>query len=178
MASMTRWVAFLGGINVGGHRVTMDRLRTQFEALKLSNVSTFIASGNVIFEAALEAHDLETKIQMRLERALGYAVPTFVRAAPAVIAAAAREPFDVVADGDTHLVAILRLPPTSAAKKATLALSTARDTFAAHGAELHWRIHGKSMDSEVQVKILSKTILQPFTIRNAKSLRKLAATLR
>ena len=30
---MTTYVAFLAGINVGGRRVTMDRLRTSFEKL-------------------------------------------------------------------------------------------------------------------------------------------------
>lgn len=58
---MQRYIAFLRAINVGGHTVKMDRLREIFEALGFSNVETFIASGNVVFEttardpAALEA---------------------------------------------------------------------------------------------------------------------------
>jgi uncharacterized protein (DUF1697 family) len=47
---MSRYIAFLRAINVGGHTVKMDILRQQFEALGFSNVETFIASGNVIFE--------------------------------------------------------------------------------------------------------------------------------
>jgi uncharacterized protein (DUF1697 family) len=46
---MTQYVAFLRGINVGGHRVKMDRLREIFEETGLSDVSTFIARGNVVF---------------------------------------------------------------------------------------------------------------------------------
>ncbi|NNK48375.1 MAG: DUF1697 domain-containing protein, partial [Gemmatimonadetes bacterium] len=46
---MRQYIAFLRGINVGGHRVKMNRLGELFEELGLSNVSTFIASGNVIF---------------------------------------------------------------------------------------------------------------------------------
>lgn len=48
---MTRYFAFLRAINVGGHVVKMDRLRQVFESLAFSNVETFIASGNVIFES-------------------------------------------------------------------------------------------------------------------------------
>ena len=46
---MPRLIAFLRAINVGGHNVTMEKLRKQFEALGCEEVETFIASGNVIF---------------------------------------------------------------------------------------------------------------------------------
>ena len=48
---MPQYIAFLRGINVGGHRVKMDRLRELFEELSLRDVSTIISSGNVIFSA-------------------------------------------------------------------------------------------------------------------------------
>ena len=50
--TMRRYVAFLRAINVGGHTVKMDRLRALFAELGHGGVETFIASGNVIFEAA------------------------------------------------------------------------------------------------------------------------------
>jgi len=46
---MTRYIAFLRAINVGGHTVKMEHLRGIFESMGFSNVETFIASGNVIF---------------------------------------------------------------------------------------------------------------------------------
>lgn len=175
---MTRYVAFLGGINVGGHRVTMDRLRAEFEALGCTGVSTFIASGNVVFGAAGKAAPLELRIEAHLAEHLGYPVPTFVRTAAAVVKAAAREPFGRLADGDTHMVVFLRRAPTAAARKGTAALSNARDRFEVHGTELHWLIHGGVSDSSVTGSVLSRTVGQPWTSRNTKSLRKLAAQLR
>src|SRR3954469_1096146 len=78
--SIRRYIAFLRGINVGGHRVKMDRLRDLFTALGFSNVATFIASGNVIFEApATDVTELEERIEAQLERSLGYEVEIFVR---------------------------------------------------------------------------------------------------
>ena len=47
---MTRCVAFLRAVNVGGRTVKMEALRAAFEALGFEPVQTFIASGNVIFE--------------------------------------------------------------------------------------------------------------------------------
>ena len=49
---MERYVAFLRAINVGGRGVCkMDDLRTAFDAAGARNVRTFIASGNVVFDA-------------------------------------------------------------------------------------------------------------------------------
>ena len=49
-AVMTKYVAFLRGINVGRHkRIKMADLKRAFEAAGFHNVATYIASGNVIF---------------------------------------------------------------------------------------------------------------------------------
>jgi uncharacterized protein (DUF1697 family) len=175
---MSRYVAFLGGINVGGHRVTMDALRAEFEALGLTGVSTFIASGNVVFDASGKAAPLESKIEAHLAGQLGYAVPTFVRTATVVVDIATREPFGPIAGGDTHLVAFLRKAPTATAKKATEALSNDQDRLAVHGTELHWLVHGGFSDSSIKTSVLAKALGQPWTTRNTKSLRKLAERLR
>jgi uncharacterized protein (DUF1697 family) len=77
---MPKFVAFLRAINVGGHLVKMDELRGLFEALGFTNVETFIASGNVIFDSkATNVKSLERKIEKHLEASLGYAVTTFIR---------------------------------------------------------------------------------------------------
>lgn len=47
---MTRFVALLRGVNVGGSRtLSMQQLRQVFESQGLSEVSTYIQSGNVVF---------------------------------------------------------------------------------------------------------------------------------
>lgn len=51
---MSRYIALLRAINVGGHTVKMDRLRTLFAQVGLANVETFIASGNVIFDTPIQ----------------------------------------------------------------------------------------------------------------------------
>src|SRR5271157_3382159 len=75
---MTRYIALLRAINVGGHVVKMDALRGLFESLGFSNVETFIASGNVLFETNSNSN-LEKKIESKLHTALGYDVATFIR---------------------------------------------------------------------------------------------------
>lgn len=175
--SSMRWVAFLGGINVGGHRVKMDALRDEFSALGYTDVRTFIASGNVIFDAPGRPRALEPAIEARLEERLGYAVPTFVRAATSVPDIATYEPFGPTATGDSLHVLFLDAAPGTAAVRATEALSNDQDRFEVRGTELYWGIHGNLMDSSVKGSVLAKAHGQRATARNVKSLQKLAATL-
>jgi uncharacterized protein (DUF1697 family) len=173
---MSRYVAFLGGINVGGHRISMEALRCEFEALCFTEVSTFIASGNVLFEATGAASKLESTIEAHLADRLGYAVPTFVRSRRAVIVAVGLVPFGVVKPRYTHIITFLRKAPSSAARRETEALSNRQDRLEVHGKELHWLIDGGVSDSSIKPAVLAKAIGQPFTSRNVKSLRKLAAS--
>ena len=121
---MTHYVAFLGGVNVGGHRVSMERLRAEMRSIGLEDARTFIASGNVIFTSRAVAATLETRIEQRLEEQLGYAVPTFVRTAREVTSTAARDPFGELPATDSHYVLFLRRPPTAGEKQATVDLVT------------------------------------------------------
>ena len=50
-----RYVALLRGINVGGkNKLPMVELRDAFTAAGCTGVRTYIQSGNVVFEAALD----------------------------------------------------------------------------------------------------------------------------
>jgi len=61
-----KYVAFLRGINVGGKKpIRMKQLAEVLTAAGLGNVRTFIASGNVIFEAsAKDPARIARKIEM------------------------------------------------------------------------------------------------------------------
>jgi uncharacterized protein (DUF1697 family) len=63
-----RFVALLRGINVGGRTlIKMGELKACVEELGLDRVTTYIASGNVLFESAEED---AAKLQAKLEHAI------------------------------------------------------------------------------------------------------------
>jgi uncharacterized protein (DUF1697 family) len=173
---VARYVAFLRAINVSGRRVTMDRLRSIFEDLGLEDVSTYIASGNVLFSSTQRPSALESQIQAKLEDELGYEVATYVRSAAQVHKTAAAKPFPEVSAADTHMVAFLRRKPTPAERKAIEGKSGAKDTLVVDGREVHWRIRGPMMDSELKPKDWA-VLGQPTTTRGMTMLAKLAAKL-
>lgn len=73
-------VALLRGINVSGQKIIkMDDLRRYFESFGFKNVSTYIQSGNVIFESAKKPQVLENELETKLKRKLGYDVTVVAR---------------------------------------------------------------------------------------------------
>jgi uncharacterized protein (DUF1697 family) len=170
------YVAFLRAVNVGGRRVSMARLRAAFEELGFEGVWTYIASGNVVFEASGRAAELERAIEEKLEDALGFEVTTFLRRASDVRHAASEKPFGRVPAGKSHMVAFLRRKPTAAERKAIQEKSTSSDTLVVDGREVHWLIQGRMMDSELKPKDWD-VLDQPTTTRNTTMLAKLAEKL-
>lgn len=175
---MPTHVAFLRGINVGGHRVSKDRLVSAFEAVGLEDVSTFRASGNVLFSSGSAKPDAAA-IETSLEDALGYAVPTYVRSAKQVSAIAAREPFPArevaTSKGKLQVVFLLKRPAKGAAAK-VLALQTDRDRLALEGTELFWLPSGGTQESELDLKAVDAAF-GPSTHRTMGTVQLIAAKL-
>jgi uncharacterized protein (DUF1697 family) len=173
---MTRYVAFLRAINVGGRRVAMADLRAVGADLGHDDVTTHIASGNVIFTARARRATLEPALEAAFQEAFGFDVPTFVRTQAEVEAVVEARPFDLPV-GHTHLVALLRTPPDRAGAEALAALATPHDALVLDGDVVHWHIHGKTMDSEIKPSAWDRTGVGPTTTRNITMLTKLAAKL-
>jgi len=66
---MNTYVVFVRGINVGGkNKLAMANLRTRLEELGYSNVSTYIASGNVILASDKSNLEIKTLIEQMLPK--------------------------------------------------------------------------------------------------------------
>ena len=91
-----RYIALLRAINVGGHSVTrMSDLRVLFESWGLTEVVTYIQSGNVLFNSKDgDREHLALFLEKKLESALGYQVRVFVFTRKQLEEAAAQNPFD------------------------------------------------------------------------------------
>lgn len=176
---MQRYVAFLRAINVGGHTVKMDRLRALFGELGLAEVESFIASGNVVFrDPGGEAGALERRIEAHLHRSLGFPVATFLRTAAEVAAVAAHRPFPELGEADGYhalYVAFFPSPPGAGAEPALAAFRSEADDFRLHGREVYWLARRKVSESAFSGAALERALGMPATLRNATTVRKLAA---
>jgi uncharacterized protein (DUF1697 family) len=168
---MIRHVAFLRAVNVGGRTVKMDRLRSVVESAGVDNVSTFIASGNVIFDADSNK-GLTGRIESSLEDDLGFEVPVFLRTAREVISVADLRPFTE----PEHNLEISFLPsePNPSAAKLLVSNAHGSDRLAVIGREVYWshvEPRSESKHSETQVV---RTLGMATTQRSAKTVRTIA----
>ena len=174
---MSRYFAFLRGINVGGHRIKMDRLRELVEALGFAQVETFIASGNVIFSSAShDADAMEGRIGDHLHAALGYEVVTRIRSQSELEGIAAFEPKDPAAADQSVYVILLAEEADGELRQKLDGLSTDTDRFEFSGREAYWLIRGKLSESPLFTMGLAKmTGGTSTTMRNMTTLRRLLA---
>ena len=177
---MTRYIAFLRAINVGGHVVKMDRLRGLFAEMGLPGAQTFIASGNVIFDStARNTRALEKKIAGHLHAALGYEVAAFVRSAAELAAIAGYQPFPRATSLGAPFyglyVGFLAEPLGPEAREALMAFRTPVDDFHTHQREIYWLCRIRSSESTFSLARLEKGHRLQATFRNVTTVRKLAA---
>ncbi|MDR3683000.1 MAG: DUF1697 domain-containing protein [Geothrix sp.] len=175
---MSRTFAFLRAINVGGHTVTMGRLKELFERLGLQGVETFITSGNVAFEGGTDPEAaLRGQIEDHLRRALGYDVETFLRTQRELSLLVKRCPFDApaVASAKALNVALLHAPLPRSAEARLRQLETAVDTLRPSGREVWWLCQVKQSESRFSNAVFEKALGLKATFRGFSTLQRLAA---
>lgn len=176
---MSRYVAFLRAINVGGHVVKMDALRKLFETLGLSEVETVIASGNVLFDSSSKSpKTLEKKIEAHLHAKLGYEVSTFLRTPAEMQAIVDYRPFkgaELADAGNVLYIGFVGDKPAAPAAKKLMALANHVDSFHIHEREVYWLCRKKFSESEFSGKQLERILEMPTTLRNVTTVRKIAA---
>ncbi|MDQ4125803.1 MAG: DUF1697 domain-containing protein [Actinomycetota bacterium] len=168
-------VAFLRAINVGNRRVSKDRLREPFEKLGFAEVSTFIASGNVIFSTSEKPAAVEPAVEAALTEALGFEVVAFVRPASAVARVVRDQPFS--GSEDSVHVGFLKKPVSPSVRSALDELGNDVDSVTAEGREVYWLARGGMGRATVSGSLLEKTLGQPTTLRSLKMLTRLLAKL-
>lgn len=127
---MNRYVAFLRGINVGGRKmIKMAELVRLFSAAGFKNVRTFIASGNVIFDAPQKnSKALSEKIEQTLLQELRFEVSVVVMSLDQLKAITKRNPFKRVQPSDDVML-FVTLFSSELKPKPKLPLDSAPDSL-------------------------------------------------
>ena len=176
LRAMPRYVALLRAINVGGHTVEMKRLQRLFAELGFADVATFIASGNVIFDAARgTARSLESRIAAHLEQSLGYEVATFLRTPAELASVAGHRAFTKPVPGARTYVGFLARKVGAAEARQVNTLGGGGNEFALRGRELYWRSTLGMGRNPLSGAKLEKLLGQPMTLRQLSTVEKLAA---
>jgi len=111
---MSVYIAILRGINVSGQKmIKMAELRVHLAEIKLTNIQTYIQSGNIVFESeGMSSSDLEIAIQNKIKEKYGFDVPVLVKTPDELKDAVKRNPFIKEIEDDPKKVYITFLAHT------------------------------------------------------------------
>jgi uncharacterized protein (DUF1697 family) len=173
---MTKYVAFLRGINVGGRTsIKMERLREVFLTLGFENVKTYIQSGNVIFESN---EGDECKLTAIIEEAVEkefFRTNVMVRSLNEIKDAIENNPFADEEFSD-KLFHVIFLSEKLSAEKAEMLLSknNENEKFAARNREIYCLLRdGGAANSLLGKKYIDNKLKTPSTARNWRTVNKI-----
>ncbi len=177
---MNRYIAFLRGINVGGHKIIkMPELARLFGSFGLNNVKTYIASGNVLFETSETDPDIVTRtIEEGLRNALQYEIKVILRTMSELAELVSSDPFkDVPQPENVRLYvtflaedsnSALKLPYESPRGEFQLLKKTNREVFSV----VFLSQISRSVDG---MTFIEKEFGKASTTRNWNTVKKIAA---
>jgi uncharacterized protein (DUF1697 family) len=175
--------ALLRGVNVGGKKVEMARLRALLTDMGFAEVRTLLQSGNAVFTAApLPNAKAEQALGQRLEAAIagefGLDCRVIVRTPAGLAQAMVDDPLrDVMDNGSRHLVGFLSDPPPQGNVAELTAPDYGADQIRVVGRHLYmWCPNGVSNSPFFKMK-LDAALGVAVTARNWNTVTKLAGML-
>lgn len=170
------YVAFLRGVNVGGNSiVSMSAVKQSLVSLGLSDVRTYINSGNVIFTSrASDTRRLTTRLENALERDTGLAIKLLVMNHEALEKVVDAIPRDWVDDKTMRTYVLLlwkELDDRGILK--TLPAKPGIDELRYTPGAVIWRVDREHVGKSQMNKIVGTPVYKKITMRSANTMRKL-----
>jgi uncharacterized protein (DUF1697 family) len=171
---VTRYVALLRGVNVGGVNLKMAELADVVRGLGYQGVSTVLASGNVRFETADAAATAKTRLEQALRAAFGYEAWVHVLTVAQLQKIVAGYPYP--RSGDRHAYVVFVEKDAVRDELLAVDLDPAVEQVQAGDGVLYWTVpKGSTLDSAMG-KAQSSSRHKPWlTTRNLNTLEKLTA---
>ena len=113
--NMTRYIALLRAVNVGGTgKLPMADLKSICEDLRFARVETYIASGNVVFESKAAPSKVKSELEARLLAYAGKPIGVMVRTAAEMRIVLKANPFPDAEGKYTYAIFLDHSPPRDA----------------------------------------------------------------
>ena len=171
-----RYVALLRGINVGGKSlVRMADLKECVEELGYDDVSTFIASGNVLFDSPeRNAAKLESALEPALDERFGLPISVVVRSRAELGRIVDAIPSSWIRDESIRVnVAFLRRKLDGGKLARELEPKEGVDELVATKAALIWSTRRDALTRSGMRKLIGGTAYKDLTVRNLNTTLKL-----
>jgi uncharacterized protein (DUF1697 family) len=178
---MQTYIALLRGINVGGNnKVDMKVLKALFESIGYKKVSTYINSGNVIFNSKeTKTTTIAAKIERELQKAFGFEMRVVVRDRDNILKVAKTVPktWENNAEQKTD---VLFLWEEFDSKDTLLLIKQTKgvDTLKYVDGAIIWNVDKRHFNKTGMKNFIGTPLYKHMTARNVNTVRKIAALLR
>ena len=172
-----RYISILRGINVGGHKkIKMADLKALYLSIGLTEVVTYIQSGNVIFNTpSLNQDEISTLIADAIKEKYSFDVPVMIRTANAWESIIQKYPFSVntLKNLTTVLVTLLSDKPTEASVKTLMEYVNTPDYLVIDEKNIYLYTPNGYGKTKLSNNFIEKKLKVKATTRNWKSILKL-----
>ncbi|USN53100.1 MAG: DUF1697 domain-containing protein [Candidatus Nomurabacteria bacterium] len=173
-----RYIALLRGINVGGNnKVEMKRLKELCGSLGYTDVSTYINSGNILFNAKGKSKDIQSALTKALVNEFGFPIPVLIKTQAEVKKIVAAIPQTWQNDHQTQKTDVAFLFPEVDDKKTLDELPMKKeymDLRYIKGA-IVWHVKKENLNKSQLSKVIGSKLYKYMTVRNVNTARYLAA---
>jgi len=178
---MEKRIAIIRGINVGGRRkILMADLKELFSLLGYKGVTTYIQSGNVIFQVdeKQKNREIETGIETAIKEKYGFDVPVILRTEAEWDKAIKTNPFaKTAAVENLHLTFIKEIPKEEYQEKINT-YDYSPDKFEIIGNNAFVFCAGRYSKSKLTNKFFESKLKTTTTTRNWKTVLKLSELIK
>lgn len=174
--TVSRYVVFLRGVNVGGVNLKMADVATALTDAGFTAVKTILASGNVLLDSTSSAATIRTKTEAALRDTFGYDAWVLVYPAAQLAIISAGFPFAREVDGHHSYVTFVSDPEVLD----ELAAVTAGpgELIGPGDGVLYWQVaRGNTLDSALSKAMSKKRFKSSTTTRNLRTVEKVLASV-
>ncbi len=165
-------VHLLRAVNVGGAKLPMAELREVASELGATDVSTYIASGNLLCVPPGDPSEFDRALEQAVEARFGFFREVISRSREEVAAALAAHPFEVV-QAKFSYITFLTAAPTADAMAAAHEVPTGDDRWEVVGREMHVRYADGAGRPQMKDATIGRRLGVVGTARNLNTVQKL-----
>ncbi len=169
------YIALLRGINVGGKNIVdMKKLKTTFESLGFTRVTTYINSGNILFEDSAQSQDeLAPMIEAAIKRDFQLEIKTIVINSEQLNAICRELPSTWVKSKEMRTDVMFLWEEFDRPNVLSEIQITPVDNVKYVPGAILWNVNGEDYSKSGMMKLMGTKLYRNMTIRNVNTVRKL-----
>ncbi|MBX7451046.1 DUF1697 domain-containing protein [Mycolicibacterium sp. 3033] len=171
---MTRYVALLRGVNVGGVKLRMPDVARTLEQAGFTDVTTVLATGNVLLSSRAGAASVRTEAEKALRDEFGYDAWVLVYDLEALAEISAAYPFEREREG--HQSYVTFVSDRKAFDELAGLSAGPKENIETGDGVIYWQVaKGSTLDSTIGKTMGDKRFKPSTTTRNLRTIDKLLA---